>query len=218
MKNFQKSSFVFVAFAIIILSLNSVSAITGSIGNARMVLYPEVNGWFSTTIEKSILVKNVNDEEIKITLEADEEGKEFLEVIDTEFILQPGDEKKAQFIVKVKKEGTYEGRINVFFSPIDGKGAGVALSSTITVIAKKDQGYEESEEDEENLEEEDEELIDSITGEVIEDNKNSFSKGQLFLALSTTLLLIILIVLMAIMKNKKRDSKKGGKLNGKKKS
>jgi len=45
-----------------------------------MVLYPEVNGWFSTTIEKSILVKNVNDEEIKITLEADEEGKEFVRV------------------------------------------------------------------------------------------------------------------------------------------
>jgi len=47
--------------------------------------------------------------------------------------------------------------------------------------------------------------IKNISRKVFEDNKNSFSKGQLFLALSTTLLLIILIVLMAIMKNKKRD-------------
>ena len=44
----------------LLLVLNFASAITGSIGNARMVLRPEVEEGKVTTIEKSVLVKNVN--------------------------------------------------------------------------------------------------------------------------------------------------------------
>jgi hypothetical protein len=134
------------AFAILLLITSSVlvSAITGSMGNARMILYPEVNGWTNTVIEKSIAVSNVNDVALNITLMTDENATKFIEIIDKTFILQPGEDMKAHFNVKVRKEGTYEGTINVFFKPAEGTEGGVVLSSTVIVIARKDQGYEDN--------------------------------------------------------------------------
>ncbi len=207
----KKKPDILVAILIGFVLINSIyiSAITGSMGNARMILYPEVNGWFTTTIEKSILVKNVNDVPINITLTADKEGEEFLEVLDDNFILQPNTEKKAEFLVKVKKEGTYEGRINVFFSPIDSKEPGVVLSSTIIVIAKKDIDYQEDEEENE---------VEIITGDVSDEinEEDKISKGIIFLGISSFVLLIVLAYLIFVMI--KRETKKGGKLNAKKKS
>ena len=59
LKRIQIIMVILLVFAVIN-SIN-VSAITGSMGNARMVLYPEVTNEETTTIEKTILVKNVND-------------------------------------------------------------------------------------------------------------------------------------------------------------
>jgi hypothetical protein len=136
----MKRSLVF-TFAILLLITSGalVSAITGSMGNSRMILYPDVNGITNTVLEKTILVKNVNDVPINITLNPDVNATKFINVIDKTFILQPGEEKKAQFEVKVKKVGTYQGAINVFFRPANGTEGGVVLSSTIIVIARKNQ-------------------------------------------------------------------------------
>jgi len=60
-----------------------------------------------------------------------------IKIIDDEFTLGPGEEKKAQFTIDVKKSGTTESNINVKFSPIN-EGNGVGLSSTIIIIAKGD--------------------------------------------------------------------------------
>ncbi|MFH1607764.1 MAG: hypothetical protein ABIA78_01390 [archaeon] len=183
----------------ILLSTSSVLAVTGSIGNARMILYPEVNGLTTTTIEKTILVRNVNEEHLKVTLELDAEGKNFLEIIDNEFILKPNEEKKANFLVKVKKEGRYEGRINVFFSPIE-EGPGVVLSSTIIVSAKKDQTYQDIEEKQDQEEQE-----SLITGGVIgNDEKNQ--RSLFILILSTFILIVVLAFLIYLMNNKKIKS------------
>jgi hypothetical protein len=203
-----KKRFVLASVLIVLLLLNLTSALTGSIGNAKMVLYPEVNGWLTTTIEKSILVKNVNEEYINIKLEVDAEGNNFLELIDEEFILAPGEEKKAQFLVKVRNEGTYNGRINVFFSPIEGKSPGVVLSSNIIVIAKKDSGYEESEE-----EENDNEINESVSvitgGAVGVGDKSGELRIPLLLGVSSLVLLAVLAILIFMM-NKSKKRKKSG--------
>ena len=134
----DKKTLVF-AFAIVVLmtGIMMVSAVTGSIGNGKMVLYPEVNGWTNTVIPKTILVNNVNDIPVNITLKLDSNASDFIDLIDETFILEAGESKKAEIVIKVKKEGTYEGRVNVFFKPVEGNEAGVVLSSTIVVIAKK---------------------------------------------------------------------------------
>ena len=109
----MKKSFIF-ALAILLLVVNGVlvSAITGSMGNAKMVLYPEVNGWTNTVVEKSILVKNVNDVPINITLVRDENATKFIDLIDETFILEPGEERKAQFQEWLPK--AYEQLVQVY--------------------------------------------------------------------------------------------------------
>jgi hypothetical protein len=200
-------------FVLLIALSNCVflSAITGSMGNARMVLYPEVNGWTNTVIDKTILVKNVNDMPINITLVADDDAKDFLEVIDKTFILEAGEEKKAQFQVKVKKEGTYEGRINVFFKDADpgSKEAGVVLSLTITIIAKKDVIYDEGADEGDIVNDNSEDIDDSSdSGETdkVNEKRNLFN-GNSFLFWNALILAVILIVLL-YLGGKKRSSTK----------
>lgn len=192
-----------IGFVFLLVLANSImlSAVTGSMGNARMILYPEVNGWTNTVIEKSILVKNVNDMPINITLELDENSSNFIELIDKSFILESGEEKKAQFEVKVKKEGKYEGRINVFFRPIEGKESGVVLSSTIVVIATKDNGYEDDEEELEEEITEDEEKPNNS------ESINKSSKTMTYLTISTFILVLALIILFYIAGKKRTRNK-----------
>lgn len=202
----MKRSLVF-TFAILFLLANSVlvSAITGSMGNARMILYPEVNGWTNTVIEKSISITNVNDMPINITLALDSNATKFIELIDETFILQPEENKAAQFEIRVKKEGRYDGKINVFFRPVNGTEGGVVLSSTIIVIAKKDQGYEEDNTDTDTNPDTDN------TGEVDlggEEKKPVLSNLVKFWGASTLVLLLILLALLYILSKKRGRSKR----------
>ncbi len=198
--------------------MNFSSAITGSLGNARMIIssdqYEELqdlNGKDIVTIERTLLVRNVNNVPLNITLVADPESEEFIEVIDENFILEPATgnaatEKKARFNINIKNYGGYDGRINVLFAPIGVDEPGVALSSTIVVNAKKDG------------EEVDPDLEDDTDDEIIDDDGDSvspltglasggnFSNGILLLGISTIVLIIILIVLMRVMKKKKQNA------------
>jgi hypothetical protein len=204
-----------ITFAILLLisSWAIVSATTGSIGNAKMVLYPEVNGWTNTVIEKTILVRNVNDVPMNITLKTDANASKFIELVDETFILAPGEEKKAGIEIKVRKVGTYTGSVNVFFKPTEGKDAGVVLSSTIVVIAKKNTGYEEDDTGDDTNTNPDTNTDNNsttgddngITGDV--SNTNGPSKIVKIWGISTFILLVVLLVLLYIWGKKRSKSK-----------
>jgi hypothetical protein len=115
--------------------VTQVYAITGSIGNARMILRQEIGD----KIEKSILVKNTNDVPVNVELSVFGDLEKYITIKDQNFSLASGEEKKAFFVVNVQKEGTTESKINVKFSPVDGKN-GVGLTSTIIVIAQNPYG------------------------------------------------------------------------------
>ena len=73
---------------LLFLSSVNVNAITGSLGNARMIIssdqYEELNdlnGKDIVTIERTILVRNVNNVPLNITLVLDEDSEKFLELI-----------------------------------------------------------------------------------------------------------------------------------------
>ena len=134
--NSKKSVVLLVFLFLILASFIYVSAITGSIGNARMVLRANLGD----KIDKSILVKNVNNVSINIELNAEGDLAEDIIIKDKEFPLSPGEEKKASFTINVKKSGTTESKINVKFSPVEGR-TGVGLSSTIIVIANEKKGF-----------------------------------------------------------------------------
>jgi hypothetical protein len=117
---------------IISFAISSVCAITGSLGNARMILNAKVG----EQIEKSILVKNTNNVTVEIELSSSGDLGDSIIIKDKKFELLPGEEKKAFFTIKIAKEGTTESKIDVKFTPKEGKN-GVGLSSTIIVVAEK---------------------------------------------------------------------------------
>ena len=199
-----------IVLAFLLVNSTMISAITGSMGNARMVLYPQVDGSKEVKIEKTILVKNVNDVPINITLVIDSETEKFIQLADKSFIMEPNTEKKARFTVKVKNEGSYEGKINVFFKPVEGKDAGVVLSSTVIVIAKKNQATQDTTDDTSSDTSDETDGTDNsgITGNVVGgSNGKKLSMGVIFLIITTALLLIVLVALIVIAPKKLKLSK-----------
>ena len=188
-----------------------VSAITGSIGNARAILYPKV-GFLGETIERTILVSNKNNVSINVTLEASQNISNIIKLIDKEFTLAPGEEIDARFDIVLKKEGDYEGNIIVYFKNAEEKGAGVALSSTLIIRATK-KGFWESDEEEVPIDDSiDEEAPINKSNEDIEDVNNKPISLSLIVISSTTILLIIaLVLLMRLYKKSKQKKKRSGR-------
>ena len=112
-------------------------ALSASIGNARMILRPNIEDGETITIDKSILVNNINNISVKVTLEPEEHYKKIITVFDEEFILQPDESKDAQFRITLKSGGNYQGRVVVSFTPVDPsiKWNSVKLASSIIIIA-----------------------------------------------------------------------------------
>jgi hypothetical protein len=137
--------------ALFIISINLCSAITGSIGNARMVLRLEQGD----TIEKYVLIKNVNDVPIDIMISVSGDLEDYIELEQTEFTLNAGEEQKAYFTLEAAKSGTTETNINIKFMPQDEKN-GVGLMSTVIVIAQESSFWDflnsDDEDNEENCE------------------------------------------------------------------
>ncbi|MDP3027266.1 MAG: hypothetical protein Q8N63_06155 [Nanoarchaeota archaeon] len=126
----NKKTVFIVSLLMAIFLIGNVLAITAKIGNGVMVLRGETGD----EIEKYVLVINDNNVSVDIKLTASGDLKDYITIKDTEFTLKPGEEKKAYFTIEVGKEGKTESKINVQFTPVNGKN-GVGLSSTITVIA-----------------------------------------------------------------------------------
>ena len=185
----NKKIFYVVSLILCILVLAEFSsAITAAIGNSRMIL--RVNP--GDTIEKSILVRNTNDVPVTIDLFASGDLIDDLEIIDKQFVLDAGEEKKAYFKIEVKKEGKTETKINVRFTPAEGNGAG--LSSTIIIFSGEGDNAETEESREEITEESDEGFSLSPSGNVVRENEESANNIVLISLVITALLFIILIV------------------------
>ncbi|MDD5191952.1 MAG: hypothetical protein PHH54_04990 [Candidatus Nanoarchaeia archaeon] len=196
--------FVLIGLLMTLMLIGSVLAITASIGNARMILDDAKTG---DTIERSIAVKNTNDVAVKIKLFATGDLAEDIKIKDDNFTLNAGEEKKAFFTIKVKKAGETESKINVQFTPVDGKN-GAGLSSTIIVVAS---GEDVNDGEDTNA--------DTNTGNS-NDHTNSSSTGitgnvigkldKNMIALGTTLIVaLVFIVVLIIYYRPKKKIKNG---------
>ena len=200
----KKQISIIVSLVLVLLMLSSVSAITGKIGNARMIIRAETGD----VIEKSIRVINDNEVSLEISVSSSGDLAEDIDILDKNFVLLPGEEKKAEFTIKVKDEGTKEGKVDVQFSPVDGEN-GVGLSSTVIVIAE-DKGFlaglfgEDSDEDSGD---EVNQNSDLITGSAVGSGSGR-GNGALFFVITLGVFLILLFVLLLIMINKKSKVKK----------
>ena len=158
----------------------SVAAITGSIGNARMVLKAKTGD----TVERTILVRNVNNVSVNVEMITGGDLMKDITIKNANFTLSAGEEIKVPFSIKIREVNTSESKINVKFLDPSGKG-GVVLTSTIIVIAEKG----------------------SLFGWGDDKNPNEESIGfnKMWIAgIMTGLLIIVLIVLMIISKRKNK--------------
>jgi len=125
----------YVIALILIISCSSinVTALSGSIGNARAVLNYKLDAGDVIVEDRAIKVSNVNDQSIDVELRVSESIKGIIELTDKQFSLAPGEEKEAAYRIKIKKAGNYDGTINVYFKPQD-QGTGVVLASRLVII------------------------------------------------------------------------------------
>ena len=84
----------------LILVIPVANALTGSIGNARAIVSVTLDQ-DSKIIDREILVQNVNNESVKITLEPKDDFETVVNILDKEFVLQPNEEKKARYQITV---------------------------------------------------------------------------------------------------------------------
>ncbi|MBS3088434.1 hypothetical protein J4402_01495 [Candidatus Pacearchaeota archaeon] len=177
---------------ILILNITAAAAITGAIGNSRMVLRMEQG----EEIEKYVLVKNVNDIPLTIDLIITGDLADEVELEEESFVLQPKEEKKAYFTITAAKSGTTETKINVKFTPEEGNGVG--LSSSVIVITSG-----EGEEELDDSETDDSGAGSPLTGSVISDNLSKISSTTI-LTVSAAVLILALLALIIYSINKKK--------------
>jgi len=200
MRTKMKSIF-FLLVAAILVSLPFTSAITASIGNSRMVLRvgPGEN------IEKSILVRNINDVPVTIKFAVTGDLSKNVKLKDESFILQPGEEKNALFSIKADNANVTETKINVGFFPEDGNSVG--LSSSIVVIA--DEKYAGAGKLGQDSEIEDEKFSEYNKGDKLgvktAESAQDFDP-TLLIIMGVILTFILMVLLFYFLVNGKRDN------------
>ncbi len=186
------------ALCIVILSLTMVSAITATLGNSRMIIRAEQG----EIIERSILVRNVNDVSVNIEMSPSGDLEKEVVIKEKSFVLEPGEEKKVVFTIKSRKAGTTETLVNVQFIPPVGNAVGLAAK----VILITEGGIDNPEDDSED--------IDDVEGETREsplESMDSRIPSTIILLLSATILIMILFVLVLILARNKKQQKSIGR-------
>ncbi|MDO8509084.1 MAG: hypothetical protein Q7S27_05370 [Nanoarchaeota archaeon] len=175
------------------------SGLSASIGNSRMVLRVGVE----EEIQKSILVRNVNDVPVLINITVLGDLAENIILKESSFNLEPSEERKVYFLISADQAGKTESRISFSFVPIIeegiGEGNGVGFSSVITVIADDQyKGQTESEDDDNYYGNNDiinkDGISSKISGKTVDSNKGKIFSANI-LIISTAILLGILIIL-----------------------
>jgi len=205
----MKKNIAFIGVLILIILSSSflVSAVTGKIGNGRMVLSMEVGD----TIGRYVTIINDNDEPLNITLFVSGDLKDELKLEETNFILEPNTEKKANFIYKAKKAGTYDTKINVQFAPLNAKN-GVGLSSTVIIKV-----YGRGDLPDNTNTNTDENSTGSVSVKPNSNNNNRTKFNPIYLfGISTIILLVVFLGLLYFIYSKKTRGVKGGVANGNK--
>ncbi|MBS3092294.1 hypothetical protein J4466_02635 [Candidatus Pacearchaeota archaeon] len=193
--SFNKILSILIIVFVLLFSLSLTSAITGKIGNGRMILNLEAG----EAIERSIQVINDNDVPLNITLFVGGNLTDNIELIDENFVLNAGEEKQARFTLTAGKElGRDEGRINVKFAPTNENEAGVVLSSQIIVNVKEGNPNSNS-----NI---GKNILSVFSG----NNDDGGVNGSLVLSLLLTSILLIAVILGLgyIIKKKKQKGRK----------
>ena len=207
---------VYLILALILLS--SSHGLVASIGNARMVLYPELIPGETIEINKSVFVQNMNNESVQIDLFTEGNFSNYVKVLDQSFVLEINESKDARFVISIDEFKRIDGKIFVRFSSMKNVTAptynltqdvnrtdrgGFGLASNIIIIPKEKEVNESIENKSINIEiNETNQMNGSVVEEDGDDNKNSFPMVPLLIIIGVAAVLAVFVL--------------GGKTEGKK--
>jgi hypothetical protein len=177
---------------LVLLTIVNVSAITGSLGNSRMILYLEPG----ESVEKYLTIKNVNDFQITVDIDTTGDLANNVEIQDSSFVLDPGVEKKAYFTITAGKKGQTETRLNVRFTPPEGNGVG--LTSVIVVNTKGDDSFVEEEVSEE-IEEAENGFSFKPSGGITEEIQQSIREDSKIFSIASILIYMTIILAVSFL-------------------
>ncbi len=192
------------ALYITILLLTTVSAITAAIGNSRMIIRAQEG----EIIERSILVRNVNEVAVNIEIVPSGDLEKEVVIEEKSFVLEPREEKKVPFTIRATKSGTTETVMNVQFIPPAGNAVGLAAK----VILITESGTDNTEEDLDTSDDSTDNAQEE-TREASLESESTQSKIPfvIILLLSATILIIILLILVLLQARNKKQQKSVGR-------
>jgi len=198
-----------VVFLLLFLVLPLGYALTASMGNARAVVRIEASPEDPAVLHRTILVNNKNNISTLVSLSVDEKFEKFIEIIDKEVTLEPGESKQARYIVTMDRGGTFNIPINVGFSPADPdvKDNNVGLVSTLVVVSEgpeiEDEDFEDTDvhdvpELEEDVIEDGEITEEGNTGVTVTPSSRPLSSNEEKVTVPTSTIIGIAIVVVIV--------------------
>lgn len=127
-----------IILALMLLVLPAAYSLTASIGNAKAILRVNASPDDPAILPRTIEVFNKNDIAVRITLTPDVKFEKFIDIKDKEFILQPGESKKAAYILTIDRGGQIEGLINVAYRAAEpgARETPVGLSAKLVILSE----------------------------------------------------------------------------------
>ena len=127
----MKKSYILISFIFVLLIIQTVHAISGSIKPPRMILRENVSVNQITLIPSSIEISNPNNFAINVTMS----GSDIIQIDTIPFNLNSGQSRTVDFDILIPAPGNYSGDVSAVFSS-SGK-IPVALSSEVIVYAEE---------------------------------------------------------------------------------
>jgi len=129
----MKKILLILVFLVLIIE---VFAITAAIGTARGIVRIDVEEGKTVTLDRTLKVMNRNDVDVNVGLEVSGDLIGRLDLMETEFVMSPNEEKNVRYLVRINQPGRYVGKIKVGFARADGEEAGVGTMYTLIIIAE----------------------------------------------------------------------------------
>lgn len=201
--NKRKLSLTVIAVFCLLLLVVNVSAITGSLGNSRMIL----NLGVGEIKERYLNVINNNDVSVEISLTFAGDLADNLKLKDAaNFTLAAGEEKKVYFTIKADEAGTTETKVNVVFTPADGPG--IIMPATIIVVASEEGAAPDEEANPDETDAPNGDTNVDVGGEAPDTGQSAFKLSPLIILLILSTVLVIIFILLLVYAKKVNRKKR----------
>ncbi len=126
-----------VLLLLLLLVIPTTFGLAASIGNARAILRVEGSPEEPAFLNRTLQVMNTNDIPVKIIITPNSDIKKFIDIIDNDFELAPGEEKFARYTLTIDRGGKFDGKLNVAFipaNPMDGENS-AGLTAALIIVS-----------------------------------------------------------------------------------